>query len=60
MLNDTSAGALARNIIFLYLCTKIPSDKHDVIKWVASFWFCHELLPQHKQVATNGYFITTS
>ena len=57
VLNDTSAAVLARNIISLYLCTKMPSDKDDVVKWVASFWsiwFCHELLPQHKQVLMDA------
>ena len=57
VLNDISAAVLARNIIFLYLCTKMPSDKDDMIKWVASFWsiwFCHELLPQHKQVLMDA------
>ena len=57
MLNDTSAAVLARNIMFLYLCTKMPSDKDDVMKWVALFWsiwFCHELLPQHKQVLMDA------
>ena len=57
VLNDTSAAVLARNIMFLYLCTKMPSDKDDVMKWVASFWsiwFCHELLPQHKQVLMDA------
>ena len=57
VLNDISAAILARNIMFLYLCTKMPSDKDDVMKWVASFWsiwFCHELLPQHKQVLMDA------
>ena len=57
VLNDISAAVLARNIIFLYLCAKMPSDKDDVVKWVASFWsiwFCHELLPQHKQVLMDA------
>ena len=57
VLNDISAAVLARNIIFLYLCTKMPSDKDDVMKWIASFWsiwFCHELLPQHKQVLMDA------
>ena len=57
VLNDISAAVLARNIIFLYLCTKMPSDKDNVMKWLASFWsiwFCHELLPQHKQVLMDA------
>ena len=57
VLNDISSAVLARNIIFLYLCTKMPSDKDGIMKWVASFWsiwFCHELLPQHKQVLMDA------
>ena len=57
VLNDISAAMLARNIVFLYLCAKLPCDKDDVMKWVASFWsiwFCHELLPQHKQVLMDA------
>ncbi|XP_065916565.1 uncharacterized protein [Dysidea avara] len=57
VLNDNSAAVLARNIIFLYLCTKIPRDKDDVMNWVASFWsiwYCLELLPQHKQVLVDA------
>ena len=53
VLNDTSAAVLARNIIFLYLCTQMPVNHNDKVKWVASFWaiwYCHELLPHHKQV----------
>ena len=57
ILNDVSIGVLARNIIFLYLCTKLPSNKDDIIEWITSFWsiwFCHELLPQHKQVLMDS------
>ena len=57
VLNDVSIGVLARNIIFLYLCTKMPNDKDDIVEWITSFWsiwFCHELLPQHKQVLMDS------
>ena len=57
VVNDINSAVLARNIIFLYLCTKMPSDKEGIMKWVASFWsiwFCHELLPQHKQVLKDA------
>ena len=57
VLNDNSAAVLARNIIFLYLCTKMPRDKDGVMNWVASFWsiwYCLELLPQHKQVLMDA------
>ena len=53
VLNDSSAAVLARNIIFLYLCTQMPTEHNDRVKWVASFWsiwYCHELLPHHKEM----------
>ena len=56
VLNDSSAAVLARNIIFLYLCTQMPADHSDRVKWVASFWsiwYCHELLPHHKEMLMN-------
>lgn len=57
VLNDSSAGVLARNIIFLYLCTQMPTNQNDMAKWIASFWsiwYCHELLPHHKEVLVNA------
>ena len=57
ILNDISAAVLARNIIFLYLCTQMPTDHNDRLKWVASFWsiwYCHELLPHHKKMLVNA------
>ena len=57
VLNDSSAAVLARNIIFLYLCTQMPTDHSDRVKWVASFWsiwYSHELLPHHKEVLINA------
>ena len=57
VLNDNSPAVLARNIIFLYLCTKMPRDKDGVVSWVASFWsiwYCLELLPKHKQVLMDA------
>ena len=49
---------LARNIIFLYLCTQMPSDYNDRVKWVASFWsiwYCHELLPHHNKILASKF-----
>ncbi|XP_065897357.1 uncharacterized protein [Dysidea avara] len=57
VLNDTSAAVLARNVIFLYLCTQMPASHDDKVKWVASFWaiwYCHELLPHHKEVLMDA------
>ncbi|XP_065897337.1 uncharacterized protein [Dysidea avara] len=56
VLNDISAAVLARNIIFLYLCTQMPLNCNDNLRWVASFWaiwYCHELLPHHKKILMN-------
>ncbi|XP_065911531.1 uncharacterized protein [Dysidea avara] len=56
VLNDSSVAVVARNVLFLYMCTQMPSDQAAVKKWIASFWsiwFCHELLPDHNQVLTN-------
>ena len=55
VLNDISPAVLARNILFLYLALKIPSWKeHEKAKqWISSMWaiwYCHELLPTHKQM----------
>ena len=57
VLNDINAAVLARNIIFLYLCTQMPASYDDKVKWVASFWaiwYCHELLSHHKEVLMDA------
>ncbi|XP_064406286.1 uncharacterized protein LOC135351251 [Halichondria panicea] len=51
-IHDVSAAVSARNILFLYLCIKIPKDSASRKKWLCAFWsiwFCHELLPDHEQ-----------
>jgi len=56
VLNDSSVAVMARNILFLYMCTQMPNDQAAIKKWIASFWsiwFCHELLPDHNQVLTD-------
>lgn len=53
VLNDYSAGVLARNILFLYLCLQKPTDKAALKKWVATIWaiwFCHEISTEHNAV----------
>ena len=55
VLNDCNAAVLARNLVFLYLCTKAPppGDLPALRKWMAALWgiwFCHELLPDHKRL----------
>ena len=53
VLNDRSASVLARNIMFLYLCTTMPDHIDTRKEWIASIWslwYNHELQPQHKQM----------
>ena len=53
VLNDCSASILARNILFLYLCTTMPESIDNRKEWIASIWslwYNHELQPQHKQM----------
>ena len=53
VLNDRSASVLARNILFLYLCTTMPESIDKRKEWIASvwsLWYNHELQPQHKQM----------
>ena len=57
VLNDYSAGVLARNILFLYLCIRMPTEMEGKKKWVAamwSIWYCHELLPEHERVLRDA------
>ena len=57
MLNDYSAGVLAHNILFLYLCIRMPTEMEGKKKWVAamwSIWYCHELLPEHEHVLRDA------
>ena len=57
VLNDYSAGVLARNILFLYLCIRMPTEMEGKKKWVAamwSIWYCHELLPEHEHVLSDA------
>ena len=53
VLSNHSAAVLARSVLLVYLALKTPSKSKDARKWLSSMWsiwFCHELLPAHKQV----------
>ena len=57
VLNDYSAAIIARDVLFLYLCIKMPHKEAVVKKWISAIWavwFCHELLPDHKLVLVNA------
>ena len=59
ILNDSSAAVMARNVLFIYLCTQMPDDPEAVKKWIASFppiWFCHEFLPEFDGYLMCAYF----
>ena len=52
VLNDWSSAVLARNILFLYMCLKLPRDKQARKKWLSAMWaiwYCHELYPDHQK-----------
>ena len=52
VLNDRSAAVLARNILFLYICTTM-SECADRKEWIASIWslwYNHELQAHHKNI----------
>ena len=50
LLNDISPAVLARNILFLYLCLKMPEEEVAMKKWLSgmwAIWYCHELHQEH-------------
>ena len=53
-LNDILGAMVARNILFLYLTMKSPpwTQREAAKQWISSMWaiwYCHELLPIHKE-----------
>lgn len=57
VLNDISAAVIARNIIFLHLCLRMPEESLALKKWVSAvwaIWFSHELLPEHQQLLDDA------
>ena len=49
-LDDNNAAILARNILFLYLCLKMPEEEIPMKKWLSgmwAIWYCHELFQEH-------------
>ena len=56
-LNDRSASVIARDIVFLYLCTTMPESVADRKEWVASIWsvwYNLELQPQHEDMLNRA------
>ena len=57
VLNDRSASVLARNILFLHLCMRMPDDEVSRKEWIASMWslwYNHELQPQHATMLSDA------
>lgn len=56
-LNDYSPAILARNILFLYLCLRLPEYTTERKKWLSSMWaiwYCHELHPEHAKLLDDS------
>jgi hypothetical protein len=57
VLNDISAAVLARNVLFLYLCLRMPEEEGDMKKWLSgmwAIWYCHELYPDHHRLLRDS------
>ena len=57
VLNDCSGAILARNIILLYLCMRMPEADVSKREWIASMWslwYNHELLPRHDAMLSGA------
>jgi len=52
-LNDYIPAISARNILFLYMCLKLPKEREERKKWVCAMWaiwYCHELHTCHLEI----------
>ena len=53
VLNDSSSAVIARDLLILYSCLKMPEEISAIKKWISAIWaiwYSHELLPEHRQV----------
>ncbi len=53
VLNDCCAPVIARNVIFLYLCTQFCGRDEEDIKLLSSMWaiwYCHDIYPSHNRI----------
>ena len=57
VMNDNSSAVIARDVLFLRLCLKMPQEAAALRKWISAFWaiwYSHELLPEHQQVLDDA------
>ena len=57
VLNDNASAVIARDIIFLHLCLKIPQEAAAFTKWICvlwAIWYSHELRSEHQQVLDDA------
>ena len=57
VLNDVSAGILARNVLLLYLCLTLPKEESELKKCLSgmwAIWYCHELYPEHDKLLSDA------
>ena len=58
-LNDCSSAIIARDVLFLYLCLKMPQESESAAlkNWISALWaiwFCHELYQTHFDVLKHN------
>ena len=57
-LNDCSSAIIARDILFLQLCLKMPQESESTLKnWISALWaiwFCHELYQAHFDILKHN------
>lgn len=57
LLNDYSSAVLARNILFILLCLRLPDSLGERKKWLSAMWavwYCLELYPLHQKILDDS------
>ena len=53
LFNDKSSAVLARNIMFVLMCLKLPKNVEERKAWLSAMWavwYCLELYPLHQKI----------
>ena len=64
VLNDVCPAIMARNVLYLYYLSKMPSWKEEEAAklWISNLWavwYCHELLPSHERSLKDALAVLT-
>ena len=57
VLNDNSSAVIARDVIFLHLCLKMPQERIAFTKWISAMWaiwYSHQLHEDHQKVLEDA------